>query len=312
MHPETSSRSLMEQIIEPGIKRSPTYETETRPFKEMTIHTMDNLNLHAWHVAANKKTIGNIIIVHGFKDYSERYLDFAQRLAGEGYEVYGFDMRGHGKSEGDRVFFESIDVVMHDFKAAIKLFKKIDNNKPWILMGHSAGAALTARYALDFPKDLNAFILSAPALMRSSNINFVLEGAVRLVSSLAPHLKMVDLPNKDFSRSTEVVESLSTDPWIENIKIPARTATVMLDNMDYVHTTKRKNKLPFLVIHSQMDKINNVGGAKDFYAGTPTSPLQEKIIYSSFAHDLLHEPEHVQIENDILKWLKNFNTASYS
>lgn len=302
----------MEQIIEPGIKQSPTYETDTRPLKEMTIHTMDNLNLHAWHVAATKSVIGNIIIVHGFKDYSERYLDFAQKLASEGYEVYGFDMRGHSKSEGDRVFFESIDVVMQDFKAAIKEFKKIDNNKPWFLMGHSAGAALTARYALDYPKDLDGFILSAPALMRSANINFVLEGAAKLISTIAPHTKMVDLPNKDFSRSPEVVESLSTDPWIENIKVPARTAVVMLENMDYVQMNKRKNKLPFLVLHSQMDKINNVGGSKEFFAGTPTSPLQEKIIYSNFAHDLLHEPEHDQIENDILKWLKNFNTAQFS
>jgi acylglycerol lipase len=312
MLPETSSRSHMEQIIEPGIKKNPAYETDTSPLKEMTIHTTDNLNLHGWHMPATKKAIGNIIIVHGFKDYSERYLDFAQRLADEGYEVYGFDMRGHAKSEGDRVYFESIDVVMQDFKTVIKVFKQVDNNKPWFLMGHSAGAALTARYVIDNPKDLDGFILSAPALMRSSNSNFILEGALRLISSVAPHAKMVNLPNKYFSRSTEVVEILSTDPWIENIKIPARTATVMLDNMDYIHVAKRKNKLPFLVIHSQIDKINDVGGAKDFYAGTPTSPLQEKIIYSNFAHDLLHEPEYEQVENDILKWLKNFNTASLS
>lgn len=302
----------MEQMIEPDIKRSPTNETETRPLKEIKIHTSDNLNLHAWHVSSAKRTIGNIIIVHGFKDYSERYLDFAQRLAGEGYEVFGFDMRGHAKSDGDRVFFESVEVVMQDFKVAIREFKKIDNNKPWILMGHSAGAALSARYALDYPKDLDGFILSAPALMRSTNINFILEGAVRMISTVAPHAKMVELPTKDFSRSMEVVESLSHDPWIENIKIPARTAAVMLDNMDYVHIIKRKNKLPFLILHSQADKINNVEGAKEFFAGTPTSPLQEKIIYTNLAHDLLHEPEHEQVENDILKWLKNFNADSFS
>lgn len=302
----------MEQMIGPGIINNPFYVKEKKPLKELTIHTMDNLNLHAWHVPATKKVIGNIVIVHGFKDYSERYLDFAYRLASEGYEVYGFDMRGHGKSEGDRVYFESVDVVMQDFKAAIKVFKQIDNNKPWILMGHSAGAALTARFVIDNPKELNGFILSAPALMRSSNINFVMEGAVRLMSTIAPHTKAVDLPNKDFSRSPEVVESLSTDPWIENIKVPARTAKVMLDNMDYIHVAKRKNKLPFLVLHGQIDKINNVEGSIDFFAGTPTSPLQEKIIYSNYAHDLLHEPEHEQVENDILKWLHNFNTDSFS
>lgn len=300
----------MEQMIEPNQYKSPN--DKTRTFKEMTIQTMDHLNLHGWHVPAEKKAIGNIIIVHGFKDYSERYVDFAYRLAREGYEVYGFDMRGHAKSEGDRVFFESIETIMHDFKAAFKLFKQIDNNQPWILMGHSAGAALVARYVLDFPKEFNGFILSAPALMRSENINFVLEGAVRLVSTVAPHAKIVNLPNKDFSRSAEVVESLSHDPWIENIKVPARTAAVMLDNMDYVHVAKRKNKLPFLVLHGQMDKINNVGGSKDFFAGTPTSPLQEKIIYSSYAHDLLHEPEHEVVENDILNWLHTFNKAALS
>lgn len=284
-----------------------TASHESRPFKEFAIPTPDHLNLYGWHVIAAGKVQGNVIIVHGFKDHSERYLNFAYRLANLGYEVFGFDMRGHAKSEGERVYFENMDVLMQDFKTAIKEFKRVQNNQPWFLMGHSAGAALTARYALDYPKDLNGFILSAPALMRSSDINFFSEGALRVLSTIAPRTKVVDLPNKNFSRSQEIIESMESDPYIENIRIPARTAAVMLDNMDYVHTSRRKNKLPFLVLHSQQDKINNVGGAKDFYAGTPTSPLQEKIIYSSYAHDLLHEPEHTQIENDIIKWLKKYN-----
>lgn len=279
----------------------------SRPFKEFAIPTPDHLNLYGWHVSASENVQGNVIIVHGFKDHSERYLNFAYRLANLGYEVFGFDMRGHAKSEGERVYFENMDVLMQDFKTAIKEFKRIENYKPWFLMGHSAGAALTARYALDYPKDLNGFILSAPALMRSPDINFLSEGALRVLSTIAPKTKVVNLPNKNFSRSPEIIESMESDPYIENIRIPARTAAVMLDNMDYVHISRRKNKLPFLVLHSQQDKINDVGGAKDFYAGTPTSPLQEKIIYSSYAHDLLHEPEHTQIENDIIKWLRKYN-----
>ena len=268
----------MEQMIDSSAYESLT--TSVHPLKEIKITTSDNLHLHGWHLSARVPAIGNIILVHGFKDQSERYLDFAQKLTYEGYEVFGFDLRGHAKSQGERAYFEGIDVIMQDFKSVINTFKQSDNRKPWILMGQSAGAALTARFVLDNPKMVDGFILSSPYLARGSKINFLTEGALKLASIITPRAKMMNLP--------------------------ARTAAVMIENVDYVQSMKRKNKLPFLVLHGRADKINNIEGSKEFFAGIPTSPLQGKIIYPTLNHNLLHGLKHERVENDILNWLEQF------
>src|SRR4051794_36907686 len=50
-----------------------------------------------------------VLLVHGFKDHSTRYLELGNRLAQHGYVVYGFDLRGYGSSAGRRGYVESFD-----------------------------------------------------------------------------------------------------------------------------------------------------------------------------------------------------------
>src|SRR5260221_7131498 len=60
-----------------------------------------------------------LVIVHGLKDHSTRYAEFADRLAQHGWEVHAFDLRGHGSSEGRRVYISSFDDYVQDLDAFV-------------------------------------------------------------------------------------------------------------------------------------------------------------------------------------------------
>lgn len=276
---------------------------QTTPVLDISIETRDGLKLHAWNLAAIPPVIGNVIILHGMKDHSCRYEDFAKRLNKSGFNVFGLDLRGHAMSEGERVYFESNELIMNDLERAIDAFMEGDNGMPWFLFGHSAGGSLAARYILDHPDDFTGYVLSAPLLKRSKDINSFVEGALRLIDKVSPHLGLVDLKDKYFSKDPKVIDEMRTSPLIHNIRIPVRTAVGFLDNIDYVMKSAIQMKRPCLVLHSQIDKINPIEGSREFFAAAGENIQSKLKIYRELEHDLFHEPEHVKVESDVLNWL---------
>ena len=60
---------------------------------------------------------GVVLLVHGFMDNAGRYAHIAKAIAEKGYDFYGMDQRGHGKSEGRTVLVPSLDTIADDTEA---------------------------------------------------------------------------------------------------------------------------------------------------------------------------------------------------
>lgn len=276
--------------------------------REIDIESHDGIMLHGWQVEAQGGMArGNIVIVHGMKDYSERYLDFARELSQAGYQIFGMDLRGLGRSGGDRNYFPHIEDNVDDLDRALKAFKEYDNNQPWIIFGHSAGGNIVARYAIDHQIAIDGFILSAPFLKPMPALNDFIIGALKAINLVAPHTNMVDLPDKDFSKDPKVVEDMINDPLINHTKIPARTGVEILNNCKYIEMNRSVVSIPFLVIHGEIDLVNNIEGTEEFYQNTQNIPGKQIRTYPGLYHDLLHEPEKKLITNDIISWINSMS-----
>ena len=66
------------------------------------VQTTDHLNLHVrhWYKIENPK--GTLCIIHGLGEHQERYAHVAKFYSEHGFNVFSYDQRGHGKSEGKR------------------------------------------------------------------------------------------------------------------------------------------------------------------------------------------------------------------
>jgi uncharacterized protein len=70
------------------------------PQENVIVETFDGLKLNCWFVRQKKKARGTIIYLHGVGDCKIAGVPFAQSLFDKGFNIFLYDSRQHGESEG--------------------------------------------------------------------------------------------------------------------------------------------------------------------------------------------------------------------
>lgn len=113
----------------------------------------------------NGEVLGIVQIAHGMQEHKERYLEFMNFLAEEGYAVVCGDHRGHGKSienPDDLGFFydETGDAIANDLNAVRQNLEIEYPHAPVFLIGHSMGTLVARKYIKSFDDRIDGLILS--------------------------------------------------------------------------------------------------------------------------------------------------------
>src|SRR5690606_2768179 len=132
----------------------------------------------------------------------------------DAFSVYALDLRGRGRSEGERFYVENIADYVADVANTIKVAKSRDPGLPVFLLGHSAGGVVSCTYTLDNQTELAGLICESFAFQVPAP-GFALS-AIKALSYVAPRLGVLTLKNEDFSRDPKAVEALKNDPLTAN------------------------------------------------------------------------------------------------
>jgi acylglycerol lipase len=267
---------------------------------EGRLEMKDGLKLFVQRWRPQGDTRGTIVIVHGLKDYADRYADFAVALARRGYAVHALDLRGHGDSEGDRVWVDRFDEYLDDLGRFLARVEADDPGKPTFLFGHSMGGAIVTLYTLTAKPRLAGLITSGGALKRDAPAALV--GVVKFFSVVAPKLAVFELDDSKFSRDASVVEAMKKDPLIYDGKGPARTAAEVIGAIDRIREQANTLSVPLLAMHGSADAVTPPDGSKELVAAAASTDKTFKA-WDGLFHDLLHEPERQQVVDAVLAWL---------
>jgi hypothetical protein len=103
-----------------------------------------------WMPAAARPR-GLVFVAHGFGEHISRagYSLLAKQLTDAGFAVFALDHQGHGRSTGDRAWFESMRHVIEDYiHFVVERAAEFDADIPRFLFGHSSQDAQRRRSVL--------------------------------------------------------------------------------------------------------------------------------------------------------------------
>ena len=137
--------------------RQPTHDPEPG-FEEIWLSS-EGLRLRAWLLRGDPERAA-AVVVHGLGDSIESYAGVARRFRARGHTVLLLELRGHGRSQGERTTLGGRE--REDVRAALE-WLRVQNlaTRGFIASGVSMGAVAILRAAAD-REDVHAAIAEAP------------------------------------------------------------------------------------------------------------------------------------------------------
>jgi alpha-beta hydrolase superfamily lysophospholipase len=270
--------------------------------RSSTFETEDHVSLYrrSWLPDGPERCV--VVLVHGFTEHAGRYEHVAEEFNRRGIAVHAVDLRGHGRSEGKRIWIKSFSQHLADIRAFVAQVQKESAGRPVFLLGHSMGGTIAALLATEQNSKVRGLVLSAPAVRVGADVYPVLRRLAVWVSRVWPGLRLVRLGNRWLSRDPENVERFRNDPLVAHDRIPVRTAAEILSACDRVQRNAGAIDIPLLIAHGTADKLICPKGSEWLcrHAGSGDKTL---IRYEGLYHDLFGEPEKEQVIEDVAKWI---------
>ena len=268
---------------------------------EATFVGAGGLNIFYRHWEAQGEPRAVVVICHGVNSHGGQYLWAAERLTESGFAVFALDLRGRGRSEGERFYVEDVADYASDVAGTIAIAKGLYPGLKLFLLGHSAGGVTSAIYVLDHQAEIDGFICESFAFQVPAP-GFAL-AAIKGLSHIAPRLGVLTLKNKDFSRDPAVVAALEADPYIKDETQPAATVAALVRADERLRAEFPTITLPLLIMHGTADKATVCEGSVFFHetAGSADKTLK---LYEGHYHDLLADLGKEGVMADIKAWLE--------
>ena len=235
------------------------------------------------------------LLVHGYGEHVGRYEHVAARLTAAGAAVWGADHLGHGRSGGEPVLVADLDRVVDDVHLLEQAARADHPDLPVVLVGHSMGGLIGARYAQRHGTDLAAVALSGPVL-----------GEWEAVTALLGADEIPDVPidPATLSRDTAVGEAYVGDDLVWHGPFKRPTLQALVTAMQRVSDDGAVTAVPLLWLHGEDDQLVPIGpsrrGWEALSAGN-TDAVQHT--YPGARHEIFNETNREEVLDDLLAFV---------
>ncbi len=269
-------------------------------YQEFQFITRDGKTLHgkAW-IPQEIRAV--ICLVHGLGEHSGRYTQLAEHLNLHGYALYGYDQRGHGKSEGTRGHARQED-LWDDVETIMKTARAEHLDLPLVLYGHSWGGNVVANFLLRRRvTEVKAAILSSPWLNLSFEPPAWKIRLGKMVAGIWPSLTQSNsLQAMDLSRDQAVVNDYQNDPLVHD----RISAGLFIDTQKsglFALAHSEKLRTPTLVMHGSDDRITSSEASQAFASG---SDLADFKLWPDYRHEPHNDLGREVVMDYLTEWLE--------
>ncbi len=288
--------------------------------------------IHAVMYQPEGEAKGLLQVIHGFAEHIERYDDFMQFFANQGFVVFGDDHLGHGKTavnaedRTDVGTYNALEYMLQDELTLSQKFKSEYPNLPFYMLGHSMGSLMLRGLLGKYPDICDKAIIMgtgdmSPALLSAFGVVLNVTKLFHKGTFKSPLINNLALGKNDklFKNENEKNTWLSTNR--ENIAVYNADSLAGNPGSIYTfkflhslmklirqkdHLSKMKKDLPVLFVSGQDDAFGDFGkGVKkviDLFHQAGMQNVQQ-IFYPHMRHEILKEDASDKVIADILQFI---------
>ncbi|MFC7328500.1 alpha/beta hydrolase [Marinactinospora rubrisoli] len=240
------------------------------------------------------------VLVHGYGEHIGRYRHVAEYLCAHGAVVYGLDHQGHGRSEGERVLIEDFTDVVTDVHRVVAQARTAYRTIPLVLVGHSMGGLIAARYAQLYPADLAGLVLSGPVL-----------GRWRSAEDLLTYQEIPDTPIDPgtLSRDPSVGEAYAADDLVWHGPFRRPTLQAIVTELARINDAGTVGPLPLLWLHGSDDRLVPLADSATGIARLAGSDVTARI-FPGARHEVFNETDRDEVLSEVVRFAERVTAAS--
>jgi alpha-beta hydrolase superfamily lysophospholipase len=268
--------------------------------REGTLASPDGTRLYwqSWPVPEPRAIVE---VVHGLGEHSGRYAGLAAALNRQGVACFAVDLRGMGRSEGQRGHVDRWQQWVDDCAAFHELVLERAGGTEVVPLGHSFGGVLLLSAVLDGALKPRRFAMSNPAFRPAIEVPAWKLQVGRLTSRLLPRLALGnEVDASQLSREPGYAAAYMTDPLVHD-RISSRLYTEWLAASDSALRRPGELTVPFLLILSEEDRLIDHTAALEFAGGVRGDHTVK--VYPERFHEPFHDLGAEEVFADLIAWL---------
>lgn len=236
------------------------------------------------------------LLCHGYGEHIGRYQYVADRLVADGAAVHGMDHVGHGRSAGERVLVADYEKVVEDFRLLEEHARGQHPGLPVVLIGHSMGGMIAARYAQRYGQELVAVVLSGPVIGRW-------QAAEDLLA--AEEIPDAPIDPATLSRDEAIGTAYVEDPLVWHGPFKRPTLAALQDCLETIGETGRIVDTPVLWLHGEEDQLVPYAGSHLGWQRI-AGPESEARSYPGARHEIFNETNKDEVLDDVIGFVRRY------
>src|SRR4051794_1070560 len=199
-----------------ALEKTRTQRDATRPL-EKTVTSFDRSELfyRAW-LPSSRPAHKALILVHRGHEHSGRWDQFVKQLGVSDAAVFAYDLRGHGRSPGERGHANDFADHVRDLDAFVK-FVSLRYDVPvenLLAVGHSVGAVVLAAWVHDYAPPIRGMVLATPALRVKLYVPLARQGLAAIQAIKGKSFIKSYVKPKMLTHDAVQAEAYASDPLI--------------------------------------------------------------------------------------------------
>ncbi len=269
----------------------------------LTFTSSDGTQLAAQRWSPLGEPRAALLVIHGYADHGERYRELGLTLAERGVDTVAIDLRGHGRSSGQRGYIDTFTQYHDDVEAAFGGMTMLHEGRgiARFVLGHSNGGLVALDWVADKKPEIHGLIVTNPFLDLAMKVPALKLGAGHLAARIAPRIALPSgIPPQGLTHDTAIVDAYKRDPMVFTTATAgyfkhSRAAQARVRGLTRID-------VPLLYCYSDSDPIASPT-ANAALAQAIDSPDKTVIVRPGEFHEILNETNRAELMARIGDWL---------